>query len=132
MKFKDNGRDEVHSYYSVHEKYQGYPGIVHGGIVASMLDEVVCRVSMIEDSHHFMMTVKLEIKYRHPVPTETLLHIVGRIVKLRGRLGKAVGEIVLPNGTVAAEASMTIADIPQELMVDVNLEALGWKLDLPE
>ena len=76
-----------------------------------------------------MMSVKLEVKYRHPVPTETELTAVGRIVKLRGRLGKAVGEIRLPDGTVAAEAEMTLADVPAVLLADANLEALGWRVD---
>ena len=93
MTFYDNEHDEVLSEYTVPDDYQSYPGIVHGGIVAAMLDEAVGRVAMIEDHHHFMMSVKLEVKYRRPVPTETPLRIVGRIVKLRGRLGKAVGEI---------------------------------------
>lgn len=84
---------------------------------------------MIGDPHHFMMSVKLEVKYRHPVPTETALTAVGRIVKLRGRLGKAVGEIILPDGTVAAEAAMTLADLPADLLGEVNLEALGWYVD---
>lgn len=127
--FYDNGRNEVQATHTISEDYQGYPGVVHGGIVAALLDEVVARVSMIGDPHHFMMSVKLEVKYRHPVPTETELTAVGRIVKLRGRLGKAVGEIRLPDGTVAAEAEMTLADVPAELLADANLEALGWRVD---
>ena len=129
MTFYDNGKNEVCSEYIVAEEYQGYPGVVHGGIVASMLDEVVARVSMIDDHHHFMMSVKLEVKYRHPVPTQTPLKIVGRIVKLRGRLGKAVGEVILPDGTVAADSTMTLADVPDELLAKTNLEALGWYID---
>ena len=129
MTFYDNGRDQVVADYTVHERYQGYPGIVHGGVVAAMLDEVIGRVSMIGDPHHFMMSVKLEVKYRHPVPTHTQLKVVGRIVRLRGRLGKAVGEIILPDGTIAAEATMTLADVPTELLADANLEALGWRID---
>lgn len=129
MRFYDNGRDEVYADYTVSEDYQGYPGVVHGGVIASILDEVVCRVAMIEDHHHFMMSVKLEVKYRQPVPTETPLHIVGRIVRLRGRLGKAVGELKLPDGTVAAEAAMTLADVPVEVIANTDLAALGWRLD---
>lgn len=129
MTFYDNGRNEVISEYIVGDAYQGYPGVVHGGIVAAMLDEVVARVSMIGDHHHFMMSVKLEVKYRHPIPTDTPLKIVGRIVKLRGRLGKAVGEILLPDGIIAAESEMTLADVPAELIEGVNLEALGWRVD---
>ncbi|RMG95258.1 MAG: PaaI family thioesterase [Chloroflexi bacterium] len=129
MRFYDNGRNEVYADYTVSADYQGYPGVVHGGIVAAMLDEVVGRVAMIGDHHHFMMSVKLEVKYRHPVPVETPLKIIGRIVKLRGRLGKAVGEIRLPDGTLAAEAALTLADVPAELLQNANLEGLGWYVD---
>lgn len=129
MRFYDNGRDEVFAKYTVPELYQGYPGVVHGGIVAAMLDEVVGRVAMINDHHHFMMSVTLSVKYRAPVPTQTPLRIVGRIVRLRGRLGKAVGEIMLPDDQIIAEASLTLADVPAELMANADLEVLGWRLD---
>lgn len=129
MTFYDNGRDEVYAEYAVPDLYQGYPGIVHGGVLAAILDEVVGRVAMIADHHHFMMSVRLEIKYRHPVPTESPLRVVGRIVRLRGRLGKAVGEIILPDGIVATESSMTLADVPKEFIPDANLEELGWRVD---
>ena len=129
MHFYDNGADEVFSDYTVSEVYQSYPGIVHGGIVASMLDEVVGRVAMIKDHHHFMMSVKLEVKYRRPVPTETPLRVTGRIIKLRGRLGLAQGQITLPDGTIAAEAALTLADLPAELIKETNMEALGWYID---
>lgn len=129
MTFYDNGENEVIAQYTVTEDYQSYPGIVHGGIVAAMLDEVVGRVAMIDDHHHFMMSVKLEVKYRHPVPTNTPLKIIGRVVKLRGRLGQAVGEVVLPDGTIAAESAMTLADVPAAMLEGVNLETLGWRID---
>ena len=111
------------------ELYHSYPGLVHGGVVAAMLDECVGRVALIGDHHHFMVSVKLEVKFRHPVPTETPLRIGGRIVKLRGRLGKAVGELTLPDGTVAAQTAMTLADLPKSIRKKANLAALGWRVD---
>jgi uncharacterized protein (TIGR00369 family) len=129
MSFHDNGRDEVVSEYTVAERYQGYPGIVHGGIQAAMLDEVVGRVAMIDDHHHFMMSVSLNVKYRHTVPTGTPLRIVGRIVRLRGRLGKAVGMICLPDGSIACEAEMTLADVPADLLERTDPALLNWKID---
>ncbi len=129
MRFHDNGQDEVHSHYTVADRYQSYPGIVHGGILASMLDEVVARVSMIGDPHHFMMSVKLQVLYRHPVPVETPIRVVGKIVKLRGRLGRAEGKIYLPDNTIACEASMTLADIPEHLLNDDNFDLLKWQVD---
>ena len=129
MTFFDNGVDEVYADYTVPAAYEGYPGLVHGGIVAAMLDEVVGRVAMIGDHHHFMMTVRLDLKYRQPVPVETPLQLVGRIERLRGRLGKATGELHLPGGTVAVEASLTLADIPDGLLAGADPEELGWRVD---
>ena len=129
MKFRDDGVDRVCSEYTVAQRYQGYPGLVHGGVLATMLDEAVARVSFIGDPHHFMMSVKLQVAFRHPVPVDTPLRVVGRIVKLRGRLGKAVGEVILPDGTVAAEAECTLADIPAALMDKTHLALLAWRAD---
>ncbi len=129
MTFYDNGEDEVHSHYTVSDAYQGYPDVVHGGIVAAMLDEAIGRVAMIGDHHHFMMSVRLQVKYRHPVPINTPLHIIGRIRHLRGRLGRAVGEVRNADGKVLAEAELTLADMPPELRTDVDLKRLGWRVD---
>ena len=129
LQFFDNGKDEVFSDYTVAARYQSYPGIVHGGILASMLDEVVGRVAIIGDHHHFMVSVKLQVLYRHPVPVETPLKIHGRIVRLRGRLGKAQGEIILPDGKIACEAAITLADVPAEILSKTNHKLLGWHID---
>ncbi|MFQ5571458.1 MAG: PaaI family thioesterase [Rhodothermales bacterium] len=129
MAFYDDGRDEVRAEHTIPGDYQGYPGMVHGGVLAAVLDEAVGRVAMIRDHHHFMMSVRLEVKYRRPVPTETPLTVVGRIVRLRGRLGQAVGEIILPDGTVAVEATMTLADVPEKILAAVDMDALGWRVD---
>lgn len=129
LRFYDNGENEVISEYTVPARYQGYPGIVHGGIQAALLDEVVGRVAMIGDHHHFMMSVTLNVKYRHSVPVETPLRILGRIVRLRGRLGKAEGMILLPDGTVACEAALTLADVPAELRASTSPALLNWRVD---
>lgn len=128
MRFTDNGHNQVVSDYTVAEPYQGYPGVVHGGVVSAMLDEVVGRVALIGDHHHFMMTVKMQVKFRQPVPTDTPLRIVGELVKLRGRIGQAVGRIELPDGSIAAEAELVLADLPTELRRN-DIEALGWRVD---
>ena len=128
LQFYDNGVDEVRCEYTIPPQYQGYPGVAHGGIVAAILDEAVGRVSMIGDPNHFMMTVKMEIKYRQPVPVETPLVITGKMVKLRGRLGQATGAVRLPDGALAAEAELVLADLPDDFRIEGNLESLGWKV----
>jgi len=129
MHFYDNGENEVSSDYTVPSRYQSYPGIVHGGILASMLDEVIGRVAMIGDHHHFMVSVRLQVLYRLPVPVETPLRITGRVLRMGGRRGKARGEIVLPDGRVACESEISLADIPAKLLSTASLELLGWRVD---
>jgi uncharacterized protein (TIGR00369 family) len=128
LRFEDNGTDEVHAMYTVASQYQGYPGVVHGGIVAAMLDEIGGRTTMAGDPERFMMTAKLEIRYRKPVPTETPLTLVGRLLRDQGRLAMAHSEIRLPDGSVAAEAEITLAQIPKEYVPDASLETLGWRV----
>jgi len=75
------------------------------------------------------VSVKLQVLYRHPVPVETPLKIRGRIIRLRGRLGKAQGEIILPDGKVACEAAITLADVPTEILSNTNESLLNWQVD---
>lgn len=128
LAFYSTGPGEVACEYSAPEHFQGYPGVVHGGIVASMLDETVGRAAMEGDSNRFMMTAKLEIRYRQPVPTGTPLRVVGRLVSRRGRVAHATGQIVLPDGMVAAEAQAMLVDLPDLPGQDQTLESLGWKV----
>lgn len=129
LEFRDNGVDEVVCEYVVPDKFNGYPGVVHGGIVAAMMDEVVVRTAMITDPNRFMMTATINIKYRQPVPTLTPLILVGRMVRDRGRAARAEGELRLPDGSVAVEAEMMMVDLPQgHKVTDQVLEQLGWKV----
>ena len=52
-----------------------------------------------------------------------------RVKRLRGRLGKAEGRIHLPDGTVAAESHMSLADVPRALLDSANPALLNWKVD---
>lgn len=128
LRFQDDGAGEVRCEYRIAAEYEGYPGIAHGGIIAAILDEVVGRVAMIGDPNHFMMTVRMELTYRQAVPVETPLTIVGKPVRMRGRLARAVGEVRLPDGSVAVEAALTLTDLPERVRMGGALDALGWKI----
>ena len=129
MYFYDNDADTVTGNFTPDDRYQGYPGIMHGGILATILDEVVGRVAMIGDHHRFMMTVNLKVQYRHPVEINTPLRAVGQVIRIRGRIGKAEGKIYLPDGTIACQADMTLADMPAEVATASRIESLGWQVD---
>ncbi len=128
LKFYDNGIDKVWTEYIIPEYFQGYPGVAHGGVIAAMLDEVCSRTAMISDSNHFMITAKMDIKYRCPVPVDHLLRIVGKLTKSRDRILQAEGYIYLDDETIAAQSSVTLVDIPEATLDESKLQELGWEL----
>ena len=129
MDFYSTSPSEVQATFTVPDAYQSYPGIVHGGVTAAMLDETAGRALMADGEGRFFMTLKLEIKYRCPVPTETPLCIVGRVIDLRGRRATAHSEVQLPDGQVAAEAEVLLAEMPASMLEGADLETLGWRVD---
>jgi len=129
MQFFDDGIDTIISTIALDKRFEGYPGIVHGGILATMLDEVVGRCAMIKDHHHFMMTVTLDVKYRLPVPIGEKIRIVGTSTRMKGRIGKARGEILLADGRVACESEMVLSTMPEHLASEDRSNDLGWRID---
>jgi acyl-coenzyme A thioesterase PaaI-like protein len=128
LAFYDDGEGEVYAEYVVPSRYEGYPGTVHGGIVASMLDELLGRALMAQDANHFTYSAKLTIRYRVPIPIGEKLKMVGRVERQRGRLAFSKAEIRLPDGTLAADAEATLVDIPDMKPDALDLEDLGWKV----
>jgi acyl-coenzyme A thioesterase PaaI-like protein len=119
----------IETNYTVPEHYQSYPGIVHGGIVATILDEISGRSLMGDPSKpRFMYTAKLEVKYRKNVPVGVPLKIVGKAGKSKGRMAEGWAGIYDPDGALLAEAHSLLIDIPQEVVDDADLEKFGWKV----
>lgn len=128
LRFYDDGRAEVVAELNIGPEHQGYPGVVHGGVVAAILDEMAGRTMMIGDPNRFFMTAKLEIKYRQPVPVGAPLRAVGRRGKDRGRLATAQAEIQTPAGEVLAEAEAVLTELPEGLIDIGQADRLGWKV----
>jgi len=128
MKFYNSGPGEVTAEYTVQEQFQGYPGVVHGGIVAAMLDEVAARAHLGGDNPRFMYTAKLNIRYRKNVPVGIPLHLVGKIGKNKKRTATSTGEIYSPDGEILAQAEALLIEVPDEMLDTVDIESLGWKV----
>jgi uncharacterized protein (TIGR00369 family)/excisionase family DNA binding protein len=88
---------------------EGWTGTVHGGILATLLDEVLAWALF----HHRIVavTARLAITYRRPAPVGEPLRAHGRIVRDRGRLVEAAGEIRDRAGTLLAEATATFVRV---------------------
>ena len=128
LRFYSTNPGEVTAEYTAPHHYQGYPGVVHGGIVAAMLDEAAGRSLMGGDPPRFMYTARLDIRYRKNVPVGQPLRLVGKALKSKARTATATGAIYLQNGELLAEAEVLLVDVPQETLAGVDLESLGWKV----
>jgi len=123
---QDNG--DVTSEIVVPEAYAGYPGMVHGGNIAAMLDETAGRATTGNEPNRFAVTSQLTVKYRQPVSTNQLLRVTGRLIKKRGKVSQAYGEIRDQDGNLLAEAEGLFVEIAEDFTEGSNPEAMGWKV----
>jgi acyl-coenzyme A thioesterase PaaI-like protein len=120
----------VETTVTVPDHFQGYPGVVHGGIVATMIDEVSGRSLMgTENNPRFMFTAKIEVIYRKNVPTEKPLRIVGKAGSDKGRSAEAwAGIYDTESGDLLAEGKTLLVNVPKDRVDLANLEEMGWKV----
>lgn len=119
----------IETTFTAPEHFQGYPGVLHGGIIATILDEISGRAQMGDPSlPRFMFTGKLEVIYRKNAPIGKPLRIVGRAGKTRGRTAEGWAGMYAEDGTLLAEATTLLFDVPREMLASTDLDALGWKI----
>ena len=129
LRFYETAEGEVTVQTTVPDHFQGYPGIVHGGIVASLVDEALGRVHMgSADDPRFMFTARISVNYRKPVPTGKPIRIVAHAVKRKRKTATSVCEIYGPEGDLLAEADAILINIPKAMLENANLDDLGWKV----
>lgn len=128
LKFYETAQGEVVSDAIVDGRFEGFPGTVHGGIIATMLDEAAGRVAMVGRPNTFSVTARLEVRYRKPVPVGGNVRVIGRMVRRKGRLVSAHAELHLENGDVAAEAEVLLADREVQGIDLARLPELGWRV----
>ena len=86
--------------------YQGYDGILHGGIISTLLDEAMAKLSY--ELGYGTVTASLEIRFKHPAPILKPLRVSGEITEVTQRLVKAKAQVVDEKGTVLATATSTL------------------------
>ncbi len=86
--------------YSIPGKFSGWADITHGGIIATLLDEAMAYAAF--STGKVCVTGEMTVRYKKPVPTETLLHISGEINEQKHRILYASAEITMGNRTLAS------------------------------
>ena len=90
-------------------EHQSYDGIVHGGIVSTLLDEIMARYPY--EKGLTTVTARLEVRYRQPTPIARKLTATGWVTGQRGKLIELASTLTLPDGSVTAEGKATVMDV---------------------
>ena len=131
LHFYETGTGMIETSYTAPEHFQGYPGVLHGGIVSAILDEASGRAHMGVDplAPRFMFTARLQIKYRRNVPIGQPLKILGRAGKSKGKAAEAwAGIYDAQTDELLAEGNALLINVPQEQFNNSRLGELGWRV----
>ena len=104
--------DTLHAEHVVREEFQGAPGMVHGGIVAALLDEACGQAARPLVSPG--VTSRLEVRYLAPVPVEELLRLSAQVVERGDRRVRAEASILDRDGLVLAHAQADVVLVRPE------------------
>jgi acyl-coenzyme A thioesterase PaaI-like protein len=84
--------------------HRGYDTLTHGGILFSLLDDVMANWLWLHG--HMCFTARAEIRYRANLPIGTTVRLEGRCLRRKGRLAMMEGKVIRQDTEeVVAEAT---------------------------
>ena len=105
--------------------HQSFPQRVHGGLIATILDELACRAYWSDGNYQLGVTTGLEVKYKKPVPYDVELLAHGVVIEDKSRMFKTLARIIDKDGTVFAEGFATYLKLSAEKIagdIDIHSE----------
>jgi uncharacterized protein (TIGR00369 family) len=97
---QDDATKRIRGNFRLGAEYQGGPGFIHGGIIATVLDEVMGKVCRFREVR--AVTAELTIEYLKPVLVDKDLVVEGYELEMKGRNLYLAGDIRDASGQVLA------------------------------
>jgi uncharacterized protein (TIGR00369 family) len=88
---QDDEAKHIRGVFALGAEYEGGPGFIHGGIIATVLDEAMGKVSRFRQVR--AVTAELNVEYLRPVPVDRMLRVEGFELEAKGRSLMIQGEI---------------------------------------
>lgn len=128
--FYELENNEVVAIFKPIEEHQSYPGMLHGGIAAAILDETIGRAFLLNHEEAWGFTIELNIRYLKPVPisADEEIKVTGRITKEEKNIFEGAGEIILKDGDIAAKACGKYMKLPLNKIPNFDLSTVGWEV----
>lgn len=102
LEFELVGEDELRTSFLPTKQFQGFRDIVHGGIIASILDEVMVNGLWLRGVR--AVTGKLDVRLKHPAKVGERLYFVGKILRSGGKTVEMESRAATAEGVIVAEA----------------------------
>jgi acyl-coenzyme A thioesterase PaaI-like protein len=123
LAFTTNTDDPVHpvatTHFQLDRLHEGPPGYVHGGIVATLLDEAMSKLNRPLDV--LAVTRHMEVDYLKPVPLFRPLVLTSRHLRREGRKLFHQAEILSPEGIVLARGNAVFIEIDKAILARIGL-----------
>ena len=102
---------------------------MHGGVITAIMDETMGRAIMTRYGDDIWgVTAELRVRFRQPVPLDVELTAIGRIVEEKRRVFEGTGELYLPDGSVAVEASGTFVKMELGRIATFDRDREEWRV----
>jgi len=98
-------RQNLQTTFVASPTFQGWDGIVHGGIISTLLDEAMAK--LVYELGYQAVTASLEVKFKKPAPILEPLCVYGEITEVSKRLIRAKAHVAKEDGTILAIANST-------------------------
>ncbi|MEA3500141.1 MAG: PaaI family thioesterase [Candidatus Marinimicrobia bacterium] len=89
----------------LNEHYCGYPNIIHGGIINTILDEAMAKIIIYSEGE--AVTYEMTTTYKKPVSSMTEYEVKGKIISVRRKIIKSEATISDEAGKLFAKAEAT-------------------------
>ena len=110
LKFEVENDGSVVSEFECDESFEGYKGILHGGVISSILDGAMGNCIFV--TGHTAVTVEMNTRFRHPIEIFKKAIVRARIVRVSSPLYLMAAEII-QDGKVKASAKAKFYDSPK-------------------
>ena len=104
LSFQWDGKT-VRTEFTPNELYQGWPGLLHGGITACILDEAIAYAARFSGLN--TVTARMQIEYKYPIPINESLIITSSLDRRTRKLIRCRAAISLTSGEVLVEGVAT-------------------------
>lgn len=102
LDFELVGEEEIRTTFLPTKQFQGFKDLVHGGMIAMILDEVMVNGVWLRGIP--AVTGRLEVRLKHPAKIGEPLHFTARLLRDGGRALEMEGRAATERGVVVAEA----------------------------